>query len=149
MRAALVALVAGASLLTLGGCASDIVEGVDEARSSAASVGSDLRSSASSLGAGSRQACQASGPHLTKLDSLAGRLAEDPGARVQLAPEVRATVDRLGTAIGDQSELQPVVAAGRDLTQAIGDANETAVVVAARQTQVAVRSGQALCKLAG
>jgi translation initiation factor 2 gamma subunit (eIF-2gamma) len=149
MRAALAALAAGASILVLGGCASDVVSGAEEARNSAASLGADLRSSASSLGAGSRQACTAGGPQLTRLDSLAGRLAADPDQRAKLAPEVRATVDRLGTAIGDRSELQPAVAAGRDLTQAIGDANETAVVLAARQTQVAVRSAQALCKLSG
>ena len=149
MRAALAALAAGASILVLGGCASDVVSGAEEARNSAASLGSDLRSSASSLGAGSRQACRASGPQLTQLDGLAGRLAEDPGRRAELAPQVRSTVARLGTAIGDRSELQPVVAAGKDLTEAIGDANETAVVVAARQAQVAVRSAQALCKVAG
>jgi translation initiation factor 2 gamma subunit (eIF-2gamma) len=149
MRSALAALAAGASILVLGGCASDVVSGAEEARNSAASLGSDLRSSASSVGAGSRQACQRSGPQLTQLDSLAGRLAAEPGTRRALAPEVRATVDKLGTAIGDRTELQPVVAAGRDLTEAIGDANESAVVLAARQAQVAVRSAQAVCKLAG
>jgi hypothetical protein len=149
MRPALAVLAAGASILVLGGCASDVVGGVDAARSSANSVGSDLRSSASSLGAGTRQACRASGPQLTQLDGLSGRLAGNPGLRVELAPQVRSTVGKLGAAIGDRSELQPVVAAGKDLTEAIGDANENAVVVAARQAQVAVRSAQALCKLAG
>lgn len=149
MRAALVALVAGVSLLTVGGCASDVADGVSEARSSAASIGSELRSSASSLGAGTRQACRAAGPQLTELDGLAGRLADNPGDRAELAPEVRATVDRLGTAIGDQTELQPVIAAGRDLAESVATANEAAVVAAARQAQVAVRSGQTLCKVAG
>jgi hypothetical protein len=149
MRAALVALAAGASILGLGGCATDIVNGVDEARSSAASAGAGIRSSAASLGAGARQACTAAKTPMTQLDSLAGTLADQPERRAELAPQVRATVDRLGTAIGDRAELQPVLAAGRDLTDAVGDADQAAVVLAARQTQVAVRSGQGLCRLAG
>lgn len=148
MRAALAALAAGASILVLGGCATDVVNSVDEARSSAASIGAGIRSSAASLGSGAKQACAASKTSMAQLDSLAGTLAEQPERRAELAPQVRATVDRLGTAIGDRSELQPVLAAGRDLAEATGDANQAAVTLAARQTQVAVRSTQALCKLA-
>lgn len=149
MHAALAALAASASILVLGGCATDVVNGVDEARSSAASIGAGIRSSAASLGAGAKQACAASKSSMTQLDSLAGTLAAQPERRAELAPQVRATVDRLGTAIGDRAELQPVLAAGRDLSEATGEANQDAVTLAARQTQVAVRSGQALCKLAG
>ena len=61
---------------------------------------------------------------------------------------MRATVDQLAEAVDDRPELQPVVAAGRALVEAMGDASEATVEVAARQTQVAVRSGQALCKVA-
>jgi hypothetical protein len=85
---------------------------------------------------------------MTTLDDLAGKLAADAGQRQALLPQVRSTVDKLAGTIDDRPELQPVVAAGRGLVDAMGDASETTVELAARQTQVAVRSGQALCKLA-
>jgi hypothetical protein len=149
MRAALATFAAATSILVLGGCASDVGNGIDGARSSAASIASGVRSSASSLGAGLRQACQASKGSLTTLDDLAGKLADNAGQRPQLAPQVKSTVDQLATEVGDRSELQPVVAAGRDLVKAIDGANETAIELAGRQAQVAIRSAQALCKITG
>jgi hypothetical protein len=147
MRLALATLAAATSMLVLGGCASDVGSGIDEARSSAASIGAGVRSSASSLGSGLRQACQASRPELSTLNDLSGKLADNADLRAELAPQVREAVDRLATDIGDRGELKPVVAAGRDLVSAIGDANATAVELSARQAQVAVRSAQALCGL--
>jgi opacity protein-like surface antigen len=136
-------------LLAASACASDVVDGVNEARSSAASIGSDIRGSAASVGSGVRTSCRASKTQLATLDDLSGKLADNADLRDQLAPQVRSTVDQLATRIGDRTELQPVVAAGRDLTKALGDANETTVEVSARQAQVAVRSAQAVCKVAG
>ena len=146
MRAALAALAAG-SMLVLAGC-SDVRDSAGEAASSAASIGAGVRSSAASIGAGLRSACRAGDSSMTALDDLAGKLAQDGGQRQALLPQVRQTVDKLAAAVDDRAELQPVVAAGRDLVDAMGDASETTVELAARQTQVAVRSGQALCKLA-
>lgn len=146
MRAALAALAAG-SMLVLAGC-SDVQNGASEAASSAASIGAGIRSSAASIGAGLRSACQASDASMTTLDDLAGKLADNADQRQELLPQVRQTVDKLAGEVDDRSELQPVVSAGRDLVDAMGDASETTVELAARQTQVAVRSGQAVCKLA-
>ena len=146
MRAALAALAAG-SMLVLAGC-SDVQNGASEAASSAASVGAGIRSSAASIGAGLRSACQASASSMTTLDDLAGKLADNADQRQELLPQVRQTVDKLAGEVDDRSELQPVVSAGRDLVDAMGDSSETTVELAARQTQVAVRSGQAVCKLA-
>ena len=141
MRAALAAAV-GSAVLLFGAAACDTAEevrsGVDEARSSAASVG-----------AGAREACRASKDELTSLGDLAGRLADNPDLRVELAPEIRRTVDRLAREVGDRSELQPVVAAARDLAGAVGQANRDTVEAAARQTVVAVRGAEALCRVAG
>jgi hypothetical protein len=148
MRPALVAAGALTSLFVLAGCASDVGEGIDQARSSAASVAAGVRSSAASIGAGVRSACDASGDSLTRLDGLAGRIADNADEGRTLAPQVRQTVDQLATQIADRDELQPVVAAGRDLVKSIGDANDTAIELSARQAQVAVRSAQAVCKLA-
>ena len=146
MRAALAALAAG-SMLVLAGC-SDVQNGASEAASSAASVGAGIRSSAASIGAGLRSACQASASSMTTLDDLAGKLADNADQRQELLPQVRQTVDKLASEVHDRSELQPIVSAGRDLVDAMGDSSETTVELAARQTQVAVRSGQAVCKLA-
>jgi hypothetical protein len=146
MRAALAALAAG-SMLVLAGC-SDVQNGASEAASSAASIGAGIRSSAASIGAGLRSACQASDASMTTLDDLAGKLADNADQRQELLPQVRQTVDKLVAEVDDRSELQPVVSAGRDLVDAMGDSSETTVELAARQTQVAVRSGQAVCKLA-
>src|SRR5215212_4371738 len=106
MRAALAVLATATSVLVLGGCASDVGTGIDEARSSAASIGAGVRSSAASLGAGLRQTCQASESQLTTLDDLGGKLAANAGLRTQLAPQVRRTADELATSIGDRTELQ-------------------------------------------
>jgi hypothetical protein len=146
MRAALAALAAG-SMLVLAGC-SDVQNGASEAASSAASVGAGIRSSAASIGAGLRSACQASASSMTTLDDLAGKLADNADQRQELLPQVRQTVDKLASEVDDRTELQPIVSAGRDLVDAMGDSSETTVELAARQTQVAVRSGQAVCKLA-
>jgi len=146
MRAALAALAAG-SMLVLAGC-SDVQNGASEAASSAASVGAGIRSSAASIGAGLRSACQASASSMTTLDDLAGKLADNADQRQELLPQVRQTVDKLASEVDDRSELQPIVSAGRDLVDAMGDSSETTVELSARQTQVAVRSGQAVCKLA-
>ena len=146
MRAALAALAAG-SMLVLAGC-SDVQDSAGQAASSAASIGAGIRSSAASVGAGLRTACQASDSSMTTLDDLAGKLADNADQRQALLPQVRSTVDKLAGTVDDRPELQPVVAAGRGLVDAMGDASETTVELAARQTQVAVRSGQALCKLA-
>jgi methyl-accepting chemotaxis protein len=137
MRAALAALAAAGSMLALAGC-SDVQNGASEAASSAASIGAGLRT-----------ACRAGDSSMTTLDDLAGKLADNADQREALLPQVRETVDKLASAVDDQSQLQPVVAAGRDLVDAMGDSSETTVELAARQTQVAVRSGQAVCKLAG
>ncbi|HEV7654352.1 MAG TPA: hypothetical protein VGP36_06395 [Mycobacteriales bacterium] len=147
MRAALAVLATAGSILVLGGCASDVGNGIDEARSSAASIASGVRSSASSLSAGLRQACQAGGGTLVTLDDLAGKLADNADQRAALAPQVKSAVDQLATEVGDRGELQPVVAAGRDLVKSINDANETAIELSGRQAQVAVRSAQTLCKI--
>jgi len=146
MRAALAALAAG-SMLVLAGC-SDVQNGASEAASSAASVGAGIRSSAASIGAGLRSACQASASSMTTLDDLAGKLADNADQRQELLPQVRQTVDKLASEVDERSELQPIVSAGRDLVDAMGDSSETTVELSARQTQVAVRSGQAVCKLA-
>ena len=147
MRAALAALAAAGSMLVLAGC-SDVRDSANDAASSAASVGAGIRSSAASLGAGLRSACQASDSSMTTLDDLAGKLADNADQRQQLLPQVRETVDKLASSVDDRSELQPVVAAGRELVTAMADSSETSVELAARQAQVAVRSGQGLCKLA-
>ena len=142
MRAAALAAALGSAVLLGGVAACDSAEevrsGVDQARSSAASVG-----------AGARQACQAGKDDLASLRDLSSRLAADPGLRVQLAPEVRRTVDRLAADVGNRAELQPVVTAARDLASAVGQANRDTVEVAARQTVLAVKSAEALCKHAG
>jgi hypothetical protein len=147
MRAALAALAAAGSMLVLAGC-SDVQDSASEAASSAASVGAGIRSSAASIGAGLRSACQASDGSMTTLDDLAGKLADNADQRQALLPQVRLTVDKLASEVDDHAELQPVVSAGRDLVDAMGDSSEATVELVARQTQVAVRSGQALCKLA-
>jgi glutamyl-tRNA reductase len=85
---------------------------------------------------------------MTTLDDLSGKLADNAEQRDALLPQIRSTVDNLAAEVDDRAELQPVVAAGRELVKAIGDSSEATVELAARQTQVAVRSGQALCKLA-
>ena len=151
MRAALAALVAAGSMLALAGCA-DVQDSAGEAASAAASIGAGIRSSAASIGAGLRSACQAGDSSMTTLDDLAGKLADKPAdtaeQRQELLPQVRETVNRLASAVDDRSELEPVVSAGRDLVDAMSDSGETTVELAARQTQVAVRSGQALCTFA-
>jgi hypothetical protein len=147
MRAALAALAAAGSILALAGC-SDVTDSAGEAASSAASIGAGVRSSAASIGAGLRSACQAADGSMTTLDDLAGKLADNAEQRDALLPQIRSTVDNLAAEVDDRAELQPVVAAGRELVKAIGDSSEATVELAARQTQVAVRSGQALCKLA-
>ena len=140
MRAALAALAASVAVLTVGACeaADDVRTGVDQARSSAASLGSGVRS-----------ACRASGDHMKRLDSLATQLADNPDLRVKLAPQVRETVTHLTNDIGTRAELQPVVAAARDLASSLGDANRASIETSARQAQLAVRSAQAVCNLAG
>jgi hypothetical protein len=147
MRAALAALAVTGSMLVLAGC-SDVRDSANDAASSAASIGAGIRSSAASAGAGLRSACQASDSSMTTLDDLAGKLADNAEQRQQLLPQVREAVDKLASSVDDRSELQPVVAAGRELVTAMADSSETSVELAARQTQVAVRSGQALCKVA-
>src|SRR5829696_6561140 len=126
MRALLAAVAATAAVLTLGACetAGEVRSGVDQARSSAASIGSGVRT-----------ACRASGTQLTRLDDLATKLADNPDLRVQLAPQVRQTVEQL--------------TASRDLSESVGEANRTSVEVSARQAQVAVRSAKAVCDVAG
>jgi hypothetical protein len=147
MRAALAALAAAGSMLVLAGC-SDVQNGANEAASSAASIGAGVRSSAASLGAGLKSACQASDSSMTTLDDLSGKIADNAEQRKALLPQVRSTVDKLASTVDDRAELQPVVAAGRELVKAMSDSSEATVELAARQTQVAVRSGQALCKVA-
>jgi len=147
MRAALAAFAAAGSILVLAGC-SDVKDSAGEAASSAASIGAGIRSSAASIGSGLRSACQASDASMTTLDDLAGKLADNGEQRTTLLPQVRSTVDKLADAVDDRAELQPVVAAGRELVKAMADSSETTVELAARQTQVAVRSGRALCKVA-
>lgn len=139
MRAALLA-VAVLALVCTTSCetAENARSGVNEARSSAASVG-----------AGARLACRASEDELRTLGDLSTRLADDPDLRVQLAPQVRQTVDRLAAEAGSRAELQPVVLAARELASSVGGANRGAVEVAARQAVLAVRSAQAGCRLAG
>jgi hypothetical protein len=141
MRAAAVATALAAAFLLAGAASCDtageVRSGVDEARSSAASVG-----------AGAREACRASEDELKTLGDLSSRLADNPDLRVQLAPQVRQTVDRLAAEVGSRAELQPVVLAARALAAAVGEANRDAVEVAARQAVLAVRSAQGVCRLA-
>jgi len=140
MRAAVTTALAAAFLLA-GAVACDTAEevrsGVDEARSSAAS-----------LGAGAREACRAAEDELTTLGDLSTKLADNPDLRVRLAPQVRQTVDRLAAEVGSRAELQPVVLAARELASAVGEADRDAVQVAARQAVLAVRSAEAACRLA-
>lgn len=147
MRAAAVTTALAAAFLLAGAASCDTAEdvrsGVDEARSSAAAV----RSSAASVGAGARETCRATEDELRTLDDLSTKLADNPDLRVQLAPQVRQTVDRLAAEVGTRAELQPVVLAARELASAVGEANRDAVEVAAGQAVVAVRSAQAACKL--
>jgi len=147
MRSALAALAVAGSILALAGC-SDVTNGASEAASSATSIGAGIRSSAASISSGLRSACQAAGGSMSTLDELAGKLADHADQRQALLPQVRETVDKLASAVDDRSELQPVVAAGRDLVDAMGKSGETTVELAARQAQVAVRSGQTLCAAA-
>jgi hypothetical protein len=148
MRASLAALTTVASVLVLGGCASDVGSGIDEARSSAASIGAGVRSSAASIGAGLKRTCDASKSQLTTLDDLGGKLADDATRSAQLAPEVRLASARLAAAAGDRTELKPAVAAGRDLAKAVGSGDDSAIELSGRQAQAAARSAQGLCKLA-
>jgi hypothetical protein len=138
MRAALL-ITATLALAAVASCstAEDVRSGVDEARSSAASIG-----------AGAREACRASEDELRTLGDLSSRLADNPDLRVQLAPQVRQVVDRLAAEVGSRAELQPVVAAARELASSVGQANREVVEVAARQSVLAVRSAQAACRLA-
>jgi hypothetical protein len=142
MRAALLAALAAAAAVAVSTAACDTADdvrsGVEEARSSAASIG-----------AGARAACRASEDELKTLGDLSDRLAADPDLRVELAPQVRQTVDRLAAEVGTRAELQPVVVAARELASSLGEANRATVETAARQAALAVRSTQASCKLAG
>jgi hypothetical protein len=141
MRAALLVALAAASVaVSTAACetADDVRSGVEEARSSAASIG-----------AGARAACRASEDELRTLGDLSDRLAADPDLRVELAPQVRQTVDRLAAEVGTRPELQPVVIAARELATSLGQANRATVEVSARQAALAIRSAQASCKLAG
>jgi hypothetical protein len=134
MRAAAAALV----LLGTVSCetAEDVRSGVDEARSSAASIG-----------AGGRQTCRAVEDELRSLGDLATRLADNPDLRVRLGPQVRQVVDRLEAEVGSRAELQPVVTAARELAGAVGQANRASIEVTARQAVLAVRSAEAACRL--
>ena len=139
MRAALLAAILLAAVATTAcGAADDVRSGVEEAASSAASIG-----------AGAREACRASEDELKTLGVLADRLAAEPDLRAELAPQVRQTVDQLATEVGSRAELQPVVVAARGLASAVGEANRDAVEVAARQAATAIRSTQAGCRVAG
>src|SRR6201995_3690447 len=119
MRRLLAVLAASGSLVVLAGCASDVGNSIDEAKSSAASVGAGVRSSAASVTAALRQACQASGTSLTQPDDLRGKLADASATPAQLTPQAKQTVDNLAAQVGDRDELAPVVAAGRDLVKAL------------------------------
>lgn len=116
----------------------------DEVRSGV----NDARSSAASLSAGTRQACIAGKDSLATLGDLSQQLADNPDLRTKLAPQIRSTVDKLVSQVGSRPELGGVVAAARDLTSAVGDANATTVEATARQTVVAVKGAQAVCNLA-
>lgn len=138
MRATSLAAAAVLACSTACETAGEVRSGVDQARSSAASVG-----------AGARQACRAGEAELRTLGDLSTRLSDDPDLRTELAPQVRATVDRLAADVGSRAELQPVLLAARELASAVGQANRAAVQAAAAQAVVAVRSAQAVCRLAG
>lgn len=139
MRAILAAAVVIATL-GLTGCqaAEDVRAGVQEAASSAASIG-----------AGARQACRASADELTRLGDLSDRLASNPDLSPELAPQVKQVVDQLATAVGTRPELQPVVLATRELARVVGEANRSTVELTAQQAAAAIRSTQAGCRLAG
>jgi predicted small secreted protein len=140
MRAALLAAAVVLTAVTTAACdtADEVRSGVEEAASSAASIG-----------AGAREACRASEDELKTLGDLADRLAAEPDLRTELAPQVRQTVDQLATEVGSRAELQPVVIAARELASAVGEANRDTVELAARQAATAIRSTQAGCRLAG
>ena len=139
MRAPVVAAVLFAALsVTACEAADDVRGGVEEAASSAASIG-----------AGAREACRASEDELTRLGDLADRLSAEPDLSPELAPQVRQTVDKLAAEVGSRPELQPVVAASRELAAAVGEANRDTVEVTARQAAAAIRSTQAGCRLTG
>ncbi len=139
MRAALLAVALFAAI-TATGCeaAEDVRSEVEGAASSAASIG-----------AGARQACRASADELKTLGDLSDRLAANPELRTELAPQVRQTVDKLAAEVGSRAELKPVVAATRELANAVGQANQATVEAAARQAAAAIRSTQAGCRVAG
>jgi hypothetical protein len=128
-------------LLLLGAVACDTA---DEVRSGV----NEARSSAASLTAGTKQACTAAKDTLPKLGDLSQRLADNPDLRTQLAPQIRTTADQLISQVGSRPELGGLVAATRDLTSAVGSANATTVEAAARQAVVAVKGAQAVCDLA-
>ncbi len=140
MRAPLAAALLAAAALAVTGCetADDVRSGVEEAASSAASIG-----------AGAREACRASEDELTRLGDLADRLAAEPDLSPELAPQVKQTVDKLAAEVGSRPELQPVVVATRELASVVGEANRDTVEVAARQAAAAIRSTQAGCRLTG
>jgi hypothetical protein len=106
------------------------------------------RSSAASVVAGTRQACQASESSRKTLGELAQKLSDNPDLRKQLAPQVKQTVDKLVSQVGSRPELGGAVAAARDLSSAVGDANAAQVKLAAQQAVVAVKSAQGVCDLA-
>ena len=139
---ALLAVLAAASAVAVSTTA---CENADEVRSGV----EEARSSAASIGAGARAACRAGEDELETLGDLSDRLAADPDLRVELAPQVRQTVDRLAAEVGTRAELQPAVTAARQLASSLGEANRTTVEVSARQAALAIRSAQASCKLTG
>ena len=154
MRAHLAAAAVLFAALSVTACeaAEDARSGVEEAASSAASIGAgarDAASSAASIGADAREACRASADELTQLGDLADRLSAEPDLSPELAPQVKQTVDKLAAEVGSRPELQPVVVATRELASAVGEANRDTVEVAARQAAAAIRSTQAGCRLVG
>ena len=117
--------------------ADDVRGGVEGARNSAASVV-----------AGTRQACQASDANRKTLGDLSQKLADNPDLRQRLAPQVKDTVDKLVSQIGSRPARGGAVAAARDLSTAIGDANATQVKLAAQQAVVALKAAQGVCDVA-
>jgi hypothetical protein len=132
------------SLLMLTACSTDEISSrADGARSSAGAIASAAGS------ADYKRACVAARDELATLGSLAGRLAADPSLRVQLAPRVTATVKRLAEEIGGSSaEWRAVLDGAGGLAEAVRDANEAGVRLAASQAVLAIRVAQAGCTVA-
>jgi len=131
-------------VLALAGCSTDEISSrASDVRSSAAAVGDAARSLPT------KQACAAVHDDLSKVRSLAGRLADDPSLRTQLAPQVTAAIRQLTDKLDASSAQWRAV---RDQTNGLADAlrvaSEANVQLTATEVVLAVKVAQAGCAVA-